>query len=249
MFTRAGSTSTRRNASRIVRREVPVMPEPGDEITAAGGRGHLRASHADREQVIGTLKAAFVQGMLAKDEFDLRVSQTLSSRTYAELAVLTADLPAGLAAALPPKPAKAAGRQRVLRPGQVMTGATVLYASAWVYAILSPNGSDNAVAFTLVLLGGLVYLCVLAIAAGVALENRRDKRSRGQLPRGQAPGAGSPAFRYLPPASPGGQLPPVDPGHRHTAEAARRHRPRPPLAVRGHCAGGALAAGTSPAGG
>jgi hypothetical protein len=49
--------------------EVPVMAGPGDEIAAgAGGRGHQRASHADREQVIGTLKAAFVQGMLAKDE-------------------------------------------------------------------------------------------------------------------------------------------------------------------------------------
>ena len=51
------------------------MAWPGDEIAAAEGRGRgeLRASHADREQVIGTLKAAFVQGMLAKDEFDQRV--------------------------------------------------------------------------------------------------------------------------------------------------------------------------------
>jgi hypothetical protein len=32
------------------------------------GRGHMRASHADREQVIGILKAAFVQGRLTKDE-------------------------------------------------------------------------------------------------------------------------------------------------------------------------------------
>ena len=72
------------------------MAGPGDELGAAG-RGHLRASHADREQVIGTLKTAFVQGMLAKDEFDLRVGQTLASRTYADLAAVTADLPAGLA--------------------------------------------------------------------------------------------------------------------------------------------------------
>ena len=48
---------------RIALGEVPVMAGPGDEIAAgAGGRGHLRASHADREQVIGVLKAAFVQG-------------------------------------------------------------------------------------------------------------------------------------------------------------------------------------------
>ena len=54
------------------------MAGPRDEQAAApAGRSHLRASHADREQVIETLKAAFVQGRLAKDEFDLRVSQDL----------------------------------------------------------------------------------------------------------------------------------------------------------------------------
>jgi Domain of unknown function (DUF1707) len=83
------------------------MTGPGDEIAAgAGGHGRLRAAHADREQVIGTLKAAFVQGMLAKDEFDARVGQALASRTYADLAALTADIP--------PAPA-AAGRDRLRR--------------------------------------------------------------------------------------------------------------------------------------
>src|SRR5215469_18967466 len=78
------------------RGEVPVVAGPGDEIAAqAGSHGHLRASHADREQVVGTLKAAFVQGRLVKDEFDLRVGQALAPQTYAELAALTADLPAG----------------------------------------------------------------------------------------------------------------------------------------------------------
>jgi len=63
---------------------------------ATAGRGRLRASHADRERVLDVLKAAFVQGLLAKDEFDMRVGQTFASRTYAELAALTADIPAGL---------------------------------------------------------------------------------------------------------------------------------------------------------
>lgn len=54
----------------------------GDEMAAGvAGRGRLRASHADREQVIGMLKAAFVQGRLTKDELDMRVGQTLASRT------------------------------------------------------------------------------------------------------------------------------------------------------------------------
>jgi hypothetical protein len=104
------------------------MAGRGDEIAAgAGGRGQSRASHADREQVIGTLKAAFVQGMLAKDEFDLRVGQTFAARTYGELAVLTADLPAVLAAAKPPQSAQA--RVRLLALGL----AAWVAAYAWVY--------------------------------------------------------------------------------------------------------------------
>ena len=79
------------------------MVGPGDEIAAgAGGRSPLRASHADREQVIDALKAAFVQGRLDKDEFDLRVGQVLAA--YADLDVLTADIPAGLAAAAGARP-------------------------------------------------------------------------------------------------------------------------------------------------
>jgi hypothetical protein len=78
------------------------MAGPGDQIAAgAGGRGHLRASHADREQAVSVLKAAFVQGLLDKDEFDLRIGQVLASRMDAELAALTADIPAGLTAAHP----------------------------------------------------------------------------------------------------------------------------------------------------
>jgi hypothetical protein len=49
------------------------MSGPGDEVAGAGGHGRPRASHAYREQVIGMLKAAFVQGRLDRDEFDLRV--------------------------------------------------------------------------------------------------------------------------------------------------------------------------------
>ena len=61
---------------------------------AAGGWGGFRASHADRDHVIDMLKAAYVQGRLAKDEFDLRVSQAFGSRTWAELDALVRDIPA-----------------------------------------------------------------------------------------------------------------------------------------------------------
>jgi hypothetical protein len=80
------------------------------DIAAATVRcgGNLRASHADREHVLEVLKAAFVQGRLNKDELDTRVGQTLASRTYAELAMVTADIPRGPMGSQPPrKPAPA----------------------------------------------------------------------------------------------------------------------------------------------
>ena len=86
------------------------MAKREDNKAAATARcgSSLRASHADREHVLEVLKAAFVQGRLNKDELDMRVGQTLASRTYAELAVLTADIPAGPIAAQPPrKPVRA----------------------------------------------------------------------------------------------------------------------------------------------
>ena len=55
--------------------------------------------------MIDELKAAFVHGRLDRDEFDLRVGQALESRTCAELAALTADLPPRLVTL--PRPVKA----------------------------------------------------------------------------------------------------------------------------------------------
>jgi Domain of unknown function (DUF1707) len=227
------------------------MAGPGDEITAgAAGHGRLRASHADREQVIGTLKAAFVQGMLARDEFDQRVSQTFAARTCADLATVTADLPAGRAADQPPTPARAPGKARVVRHGKVITVATALYIGVWPFLVLWPTNSsvvDPPAPPGLLPAATLIYLFVLVVAVGRAIAGRREKRSGRQLPRGPAPGACGTASWRPPPAGPGGQLPPANPSHRHTAKAARTLRPRPSLPGRGHCAGGALVAGTASA--
>ena len=202
------------------------MAELPDHMPAAAGRGDLRASHADRERVIGTLKAAFVQGRLAKDEFDLRAGQAFAARTYAELAAAIADIPTGLTTPKPPAPARAQGRQPVLRPGRVALAATMLYAGVWVYVILFPMGRDNDTDGELIIVGGFVYLIILASCVGRAAA-LLEKRSGGQLPQGPASGAGSQASQCLPSADPGRQLPPVDHGHQHTAEAAPRRLLRP----------------------
>ena len=206
------------------------MAAPGDEIAArAAGRGHLRASHADREQVIGVLQAAFVHGMLAKDELDLRVGQALASQTYADLAAVTADLPTGLAPAQPPAPVRASGERRVLRPGLALTVATVVYAAVWPVALALPDSGpdhDPHAGIALAESATLFYLIFLCLIAAVMLDSWEQKRSAKQLPPGPASGAGGQASRRLRSADLGRQLPPADPGHQHTAEAApsrRRH--------------------------
>jgi uncharacterized membrane protein len=76
------------------------IPARGD----AGGAGNLRASTADRERAIDVLKAGFVEGRLDKDEYDARVSAAYAARTYADLAVVTGDLPGGQVMAPVPVP-------------------------------------------------------------------------------------------------------------------------------------------------
>ena len=74
--------------------------------TAAGG--DLRASHADRDQVVELLREAAGDGRLSPEELDDRLERALTARTYAELASLTADLPIAPGAAVLPAGAGAA---------------------------------------------------------------------------------------------------------------------------------------------
>jgi len=133
-----------------------VATEPGPQAAAAG----LRTSGADRERVIELLKAAFVQGRLAKDEFDARVGRALVSRTYAELAAVGADIPAGPAATVPHRPGLAS--RRVPMNTAVTGGALVMLgANAGLLAALL-SGSRTA----LVLVGLFTVVgTILAIGA------------------------------------------------------------------------------------
>jgi Domain of unknown function (DUF4190)/Domain of unknown function (DUF1707) len=62
----------------------------------------MLAAATDRERTIDVLKAAFGEGRLTKEEFDLRSGRVLAARTYADLAAIVADLPAGPAGAVMP---------------------------------------------------------------------------------------------------------------------------------------------------
>jgi Domain of unknown function (DUF1707)/Domain of unknown function (DUF4190) len=71
--------------------------------SAAGDqRGKMRASDSDRDRVVELLSAAYSEGRLSRDEYDGRLENALSARTYADLDQLVADLPAARAAELTP---------------------------------------------------------------------------------------------------------------------------------------------------
>jgi hypothetical protein len=96
------------------------------------------------------LKVAFVQGRLTKDEFDSRVGQALTARTYAELAVLAADLPARLIDAAPLRRAvRGATRphRRVARTGvrwSAAVAAAGLLAGVMSAALQAPTFTATA---------------------------------------------------------------------------------------------------------
>jgi len=147
------------------------MTGPGSEITAGmADRGAMRTSRAEREQAIEVLKAAFVQGRLAKDEFDVRAGQALTARTCAELAALTADIPVEPAAARPKArpPADRVGR----------TGARTTMIAAAVLAVLVLTRPDNVGAF----MGGLLAAATVVVAPVVTMTTVLHQQRRRQRP-------------------------------------------------------------------
>jgi hypothetical protein len=70
------------------------MEMTASETPRPGVAAELRASHADRDRVVEILRIAAGDGRLTSAELDERLEAALSARTYRELAVLTADLPA-----------------------------------------------------------------------------------------------------------------------------------------------------------
>jgi DUF1707 SHOCT-like domain len=151
------------------------MMRPGEEIVANGAA--LPVTYADRERVIRTLKAAYVQGRLTEAEHDERTAQASASRSRAELAALTADLPDGLTA-VPPT-----ARDVRIAIGMIVAAAAVLT------ALLLTNPED-IVAFVAALGAIATLILVPPITVGLIIDLRHQKRSGGQLPPGPTPRAG-----------------------------------------------------------
>ena len=146
---------------------------------------------AGREQVIAALKAAYVEGRLTKEEFDLRVGLALV--IYAELDALTADIPAppavtARAAAEPPvrdraELARQAANRKMTRQGTAgVAGLTFVL----VTALIMPLNPVLAV-----LVGVMLASFVAVLTAGLMtlLSWAMDRRS-GAQGAGDTGGAG-----------------------------------------------------------
>jgi len=155
-----------------------VVAGSEDEMAAgAAGHGRMRASHADREQVIEALKDAFAQGRLTGDELDSRVGQAFASLTHGDLAALTADLPAAPTAVRPlRKPARAETQAPLAVP--MIIAMTMLTAGSWMGALFYQDKIWAIVVFVVT----FTWLGIVILAGVVMLESQREKRSGGQLP-------------------------------------------------------------------
>ncbi len=139
------------------------MSQPETQLVL---HGRFRASRADREQVIEVLKAAFVQGRLTKDELEARAAHAFQARTYADLAAVTADIPADIPAApaTPPPPRPLAPKRSGLPMNTAISvGALVIAAAhlALLGALLSGNSS------TVTLVAVLLFVAVIATIGAV----------------------------------------------------------------------------------
>ena len=109
--------------------------------------------------MLDALKAAFVHGRLAKDEFDLRVGQVLAA--YAELDAVTADVPAGLTTAQPPETIRKSHNKKLIQRGTA-AGAG---ASVALIATMAVAARGNPVISLVVV--GLVGVFVAGLLAGL----------------------------------------------------------------------------------
>ena len=138
---------------------------------AAARRGQLRAAQADREDVIDALKAAYVAGRLTEDEFEARVGQAFASRTHADLATVTADIPV---APVPVQPAR-------MPDGVVAWGTGVIIAAAALGGAVLIGGSA-------LILWAITMAGVLLFTVSVLLNERQERRSRRRRAPQSAPG-------------------------------------------------------------
>ena len=151
----------------------------GPQDPAAEGGDRFRAGHADRELVVEALKDAFVQGRLTRDELGARAGRALTARTCAELAALTADIPA----AARPLARKAAGSGSCL----IIAAVAARVAGLVDPGPPAPSPYHSWAPLFLFVAFAAVIAALLILVLGVDTSSE-ERGSGGQLPPGPGPG-------------------------------------------------------------
>ena len=113
-----------------------------------------------------------MDGRISKDEFDARVGQAFASRTYAELAAVTAGILAGQVEHQPPgKTARVQARPSASHAAKARRCAVIALAMMTV-ATFAPGAPA-------LLLFAPLCLTALMVAAAQMLASQHAKRSRG----------------------------------------------------------------------
>jgi len=96
----------------------------------------LRISDADRERATAVLRDAYAEGRLSAQEFHERTDRALVARTAADLAPLTADLPAPAPAPMGPDPAR---RRELRKIWTAWASMAILLTAVWVLTAVTSD--------------------------------------------------------------------------------------------------------------
>ena len=172
----------------------------GEDPTAAGGRGRLRAGDDDRDRVMDLLKTAFTQGRLTGEELDARTGQALAARTYADLDALTEDIP-GIprpdgtpgspvpTQARPVRPPAPIRHWRLARASAISVGCLALAFVAAYSGNLIDNawhgpgpGPEHGWTRLLLLLAVTAVITAVVVMGHAVVATLEERASRGQHP-------------------------------------------------------------------
>ena len=132
----------------------------------------LRVSDADRQAIADQLSKHFGDGRLDQAEFDERLSQAMSAKTYRDLDGLLADLPpteTSGGAGLPPA---GGGRVTGRAAGSVPQRRIVRPLLLIVAAVVALSVASHAIAWAF---GGFLWIAVIALI--VVAFARRSRRT------------------------------------------------------------------------
>jgi hypothetical protein len=155
-------------------------------------RKHVRASDADRQEVVDRLRDALAEGRLKMDEYGERMGLAYEAVTYGDLAALSADLPQAGPPVKPEAAPHAPAPQAVVpQPGIIadLPAALRVLWTIWLTAV-----AINLIVWVLVsgTTGDLIYpwpvwvagpsgAALFAVSAGITAI-RRGRRSAAHHP-------------------------------------------------------------------